>query len=402
MTEQEACALASKLMAYHGATGEDKKSHLAELVADRGRFVVAAGKVVAAYDDEAGVWIVGDADGAVSRELESAIDAVNDDLATVLDAEADSDDDETAPQKPAYVSVSTKATIRDKLLPDVLHLRRQVLKPTPGAILCKNGARFKEGEIARQATLDDHFTCKTGFDSTALTEEPVGFAEWHPKWTALKGHTTIDMAIGRALVMGKPVRGDVDPQRTLRKVVEETVGGYKLCLPGQPAFLSGLTPPAGTSPPFLAHAALLAMREAPPDVMDTDRLSEVVGIAEAVTPPHVLACHILYSRLRTSAAAREEPKSHIVKLQELKAALAPAGVYASSSAIQDLINRTFTEPRPLLKDANCDRGIKSSGWVVIGVELGPAVSPPHGMREWTPRCMFNVDSEVAALLPEQD
>jgi hypothetical protein len=332
-TSEESTKEEKRMMkSVRSAKGPMWTSHLAMLLLERADFAVMKGKkrTLAAYSDEARMWILDDGYcNAVYSVIKGALAKLGLDMGHVLPDNDDGDDDDSdSGGVPGLeIPLHVYEELRKTLLPQLLVMKGRFLSTAKDTIFCADDVCITDADpkTARAATTEDHCTRKTGFTSSALKEEPQGFKAWHDAWKANKTHRVIDFVVGSAALHGTPVQGELLVTKEMRSFLEATVGGYELCAPGS-AFQAQFDPPSGTKPEFLAHAAFLATKDIPDNTWQDPTMGELAQLATR-TPPDVHACHILYSCLRSNEAARASPLSHFVKMKDVKTMVQPAGIY---------------------------------------------------------------------------
>jgi len=392
------------LKSVHSGKGGMYTTHLAQLLADRGNFAVTndGKRELAVYSESKGVWVVDrDAGGEVAKALEAALAVLEKEVVAALDLDDDDDDDDCAPA--LEVSLATKASLEEKLLPQQLRILDRFLAPTEGNILCADGVLWNASEpkTQRSAVAADHCVSKTGFSSTALSDEELsGYTEWRAEWKEVKARAVVDATLARAIILGKPAMGQLLAPSAVMSMLERTVGTYKLSLPGPDAGFMSFALPSGTTPDFLARAALEAWRAAPKQAFLIETISGMHDFLTK-TPPEVQACNTLYYSLRTSAVAREKPLENYVTLAALKSKLDAVGNYGSKAKMEALLANTFTPPLPIFRNGSSDRKIKDFCWVLTGVAmLDIAPPPPACAPAWVPMAMLDSDADSDALQPE--
>ena len=397
------------MKSVRSAKGQMWTTHLAMLLVERANFAVVDDKkrTLAVYSGEDRVWILDDGHcNAVYKAIDSALSQLSLDMESVLSSDDESGNSDSGGVPGLEIPLPVYEQLREKLLPQLLVMKGRFLSTAKNMIFCADDVCVSDADpkSARAATPEDHCTRKTGFVSSALKEEPQGFKEWHAAWETNATHGVIDLVVGCAALRGTPVQGELLVTKEMRALLAETVGGYELCASGS-AFSAQFDPPSGTTPEFVAHAALLAVRELPDSTWQEPSLCELAQLATR-TPPDVHACHILYSCLRSSEAARASPLSHFVKMMDVKAMVQPAGsgVYKSRGDFERLLQLTFTPPIPVFRDGSSDRSIDAYCWVLTGVEKlkisGKGAPPP--MRSWTPKPMVDSDSPTAVLMDPEE
>ena len=182
-----------------------------------------------------------------------------------------------------------------------------------------------------------------GFASTALSAEPAGFADWHAAWNGVQHSDVVDTVVASACLLRKPVLGEVVFDSTdLLDLLNDVAGDVDLCAAdGMSGYRIQTVPPEGTTVEMLVYAAMLAKDSVKACLQNTVRgsssslkLNSVVKESGRI-PPDVHASHILYSCLRTSPLAREEPMKHWVKRSYITEILEPSGkTYANQSPVK--------------------------------------------------------------------
>jgi hypothetical protein len=409
-TSEESTKEEKRMMkSVRSAKGPMWTSHLAMLLLERADFAVMKGKkrTLAAYSDEARMWILDDGYcNAVYSVIKGALAKLGLDMGHVLPDNDDGDDDDSdSGGVPGLeIPLHVYEELRKTLLPQLLVMKGRFLSTAKDTIFCADDVCITDADpkTARAATTEDHCTRKTGFTSSALKEEPQGFKAWHDAWKANKTHRVIDFVVGSAALHGTPVQGELLVTKEMRSFLEATVGGYELCAPGS-AFQAQFDPPSGTKPEFLAHAAFLATKDIPDNTWQDPTMGELAQLATR-TPPDVHACHILYSCLRSNEAARASPLSHFVKMKDVKTMVQPAGIYKSKDDFERLLQLTFTPPVPEFRNGHGDRSIDAYCWVLTGVEkleISDKSTPPDS-RSWTPKPMVDTDGPLAALMDPEE
>jgi hypothetical protein len=390
-------------------------THLAHLLADRGWFAVVEEKKrsLAVLLEGEHKWKIEDGKGKeVPNAIDAAVARLREDLCG-FDPCAYEEDNEQADADTLASNASrfettldTDEALRNKWLPLLMIKKNRMLEPKTDRVFCQDGMAVKDGSACKIVP-DDYCVRTTGFPSTALLLEPEGFSAWLSAWRATKNSKIVDLVLASALFCGRPVRGDLNFRTPrMQNLVAETAGDYEICTPGCPYTLS-IDPPADTSASFLARAAQLVRGDlaslpsaagssgapAGPD------LFSVVQLASNA-PPDVHASHILYSCLRTSQVARDDPLDHIVKMLVLKDMLEPAGRYRSRKELERILNLTFTNP-PTFVDGNLNARISAKGLVLAGVTEVKYIES-EVPRSWQQLPMKESDNPTTALIDSED
>ena len=403
---------------------------LAELLADRGNFAVFEGEKrrwLAVVPEGEWKWVVDTGKGSiVPSAINAAVKALGKDLAT-FDPEKyadDSDVDERLSGSGGTASLSARRfklpvemddQLRNKLLPGLMLRTSRVLEPMIDGIFCSDGKVVMDSGEVRKIVATDYCWKAVGFPSTVLSVEPAGFADWHAAWKEVQHSDVVDTVVASACLLRKPVLGEVAFDSTdLLDLLNDVAGDVDLCAAdGLNGYRIQTVPPEGTTVEMLVYAAMLAKDSVKASLQNTMRGSS--SSSRAVTslklnsvvkesgriPPDVHASHILYSCLRTSPLAREEPMKHWVELSHIKKILEPSGkTYAHQKPVEEIMGKTFIDP-PKMIDGNKTRAINAGGWVITGVHCinyTESVVP----RTWVPKQMQETDPEVAALVESED
>ena len=359
-------------------------TNVAHLLAERGEFAVFADDKkarLAVLPSGTHKWIP---DVACSTEVTTAIlrglAKLKDDLASFDPAEfnADADSaDEDLPSVKFETSIQFRQQLRQTLLPALMQEYSRVVRPRTDCVYCNDGMLVVLGNNssaeAAAITAADYCTHTTGFSSNAivLNMELAGFSAWYAVWSAHKQTKLIEYALACAFFRGVAVAGELGfHSRALHDLVMRAVGDYTLCQPG-PLTTVTMEPPPNTTPEFIARAAFLANADLDAMFSSTATTPRSLRDLQAVHTQESAdahACHILYSSLRTSQIAREEPRSYFARLIDLKTRLEEAGSYKGREQVQRVLDLTFVEA-PKFVDANTTRAIDAKGFVLTGVHL---------------------------------
>jgi len=413
--DDDASALEKEHMAsVLAGKGKMWTTHLACLLADRGDFAVVETECkrwIAVLPEGEWKWVVDNGRGtAVPKAIDAAVKKLAAELATFS---PDSESEEEAEHHARFeLSLDVDGQLRNKLLPQLMLKQDKVLEPRKDGVFCSDGKFVMDSGEARSIVSSDYCVQTVGFESTALSSEPEGFAAWYDSWKKQPNSTLVDMVLAAACLLRKPVRGEIGfTNQSMQLLVATVAGDVVLCTTESAAFTVHASPPEGTTPLMLVWAAKNAV-ESVKLAMDSlccgSASSNAASLAitdmlklSSRVPADVHASHVLYSCLRSSQVAKETPLEHVVKLLKVKEMLKPLGVTcANRVSLENILAKTFANP-PSVVDANSHRKIPAKGLVLTGVYAVKYIEsePP---RTWEPKEMIERNESIAALLDSEE